>query len=316
MYGDTTREQARIKSVVKKPLSSFSIKGPYTTIPFHLCTIPPLINYLYTVVTKFFGIQFLEKFKILRIPILHVDHPLDKKVPFRPDKGKTYIGFINFWVKPLDMLIERFGVRKAMPMCARYLRLIKKTYYEASGIYLFCMTTTTRPNYKKTKIFKTLHILDPHLLCVPSLHIAVVVLTYTFYRDLFEKEQFTQQEKDQWNDELYRGAIDIAETVLYVKQHSVNCIPAALYMMMHLVPNLFNVNEAIRFIDDLFRNAKDISENDCQAIRAHIHFMFERLLLEGCCCDDWKEPVKHWMSDYAKKTGQRINIHSVRYSAD
>jgi hypothetical protein len=307
-----TDRQKRIKAVAGRPLSSFSIKEPYLSIPFHMTTIPRLAGYLYTVVNDFFLLQFLEKFGIRHIPVLHVDHPLDAKVPFRPDKAEIYIGFINFWVKPLSMLINRFGVKDAMPLCAEFLRRIRKAYYEASHIYKFCMTTTNRPDYKETKTFKTIHALDPHLLCVPSLHIGVVVLTFSFYRDLFEKEHFTAEEKQQWNKELYDGAIAIAETVLYIKQHSVNCIPAALYMMTHIIPDLFTVDDAVKFIDDLFRDTDDISEADCTAIRSHIQFMYERLLLEGCYNNKWEIPIEHWMEDYAKETGQSIRKHSGR----
>ena len=106
-----------------------------------------------------------------------------------------------------------------------------------------------------------------------------------------------KEEQDFYNDELYRGALDIGETVLYVKQHSVNCIPAALFMMTNLIPEYFTVEDAKIFIDDLFKNAEDIQEQDKIDIHNHIKNMYENLLQEKGD-DDWTEPVKNWLLSY------------------
>ncbi len=294
----SSREAKRIAKVSGRPLASFKVAKCYMNIPFRFTTIPVVYPFFATVINDFFLLQFLEKWHIIHIPIIHVDHPLDKKVPFTPERVDTYLDFINFWIRPLDMLIERYGAHKSMKFIREWLILITRTYKEASRMYKFRMTTTNRPDYRETKKFRQIHRADPHYLCVPSLHIAIVVLVYSYYRDLFKREHFTQQECDQWNKELYNGAVSIGETVLYIKQHSVNCIPAALYMMTRLVPELFTPTDAIQFINDLFKNATDIKLEDRDAIVNHISFMYERLLLEGCNDDDWRAPVQRWVLQY------------------
>lgn len=115
---------------------------------------------------------------------------------------------------------------------------------------------------------------------------------------LFKRESFTQQESEQWNSELYAQAVAIGETVLYVKQHSVNCIPAALYMLTKITPELFTPQMAVNFINDLFKNSTDITDADKKEINSYIQFMFERLLLEGALEDDWRTPVIRWLDSY------------------
>jgi hypothetical protein len=281
-------------------MKSFHVFKCYATIPFWPRTIPVLYPFLKTVITDFFLLQFLEKWHILHIPIIHVDNPLDDKVPFTPHRVSIYLDFINFWIRPLEMLIDRFGVRRALVYIREWLILITKAYREAARMYRFRMSTTNRPDYREMREFRQIHRADPHYLCVPSLHIAIVILCYTFHRDLFKRAQFSPAEADQWNKELYDGALDIAETVLYVKQHSVNCIPAALYMMTRLTPSLFTPDDATQFISDLFRNATDVAPADRDAIITYISFMYERMLLEGCHDEDWRAPIQRWIINYEK----------------
>ena len=105
------------------------------------------------------------------------------------------------------------------------------------------------------------------------------------------------KEQDFYNAELYRGALDIAETVLYVKQHSVNCIPAALFMMTNLIPEYFKAEDARIFINDLFKDCTDIQPEDKINIHNHIKNMYENLLQEKGD-KDWTEPVKNWIVNY------------------
>jgi hypothetical protein len=137
-------------------------------------------------------------------------------------------------------------------------------------------------------------------MCVPSLHIAVVTLTFAFYRDVFKKEvaSFSAIERERYENELYTGAVAIAETVLYIKQHSVNCIPAALYMICRVNPELWTLTDAVEFIDMLFADTDALAPDAGNIIRAHIHLLFERLALEGFFSDDWAEPVKKWIVNY------------------
>jgi hypothetical protein len=52
--------------------------------------------------------------------------------------------------------------------------------------------------------------------------------------------------------EIRRGARDITEAILYVKQHSVNCVAAAMYAMTCFDEGLFPPKEAEDFAARLF----------------------------------------------------------------
>lgn len=284
-----------------KPIKELSVAKAFLVLPFRWSSLKSLCGYLYTVVTKFFWLQFSVKLGLRKIPVLPVDNALDKKVPFNPLKVPIYLDFIHFWVRPMVFIINKFGTKKAVPYCAKFFAIIDKSYQEAARIYSFRMSTTDRPMCKVDKSvqrhFNTIRTVDPHYLCVPSLHIAIVVLAYTFFRQTFKELEMNKEEQDFYNTELYRGALDIAETVLYVKQHSVNCIPAALFMMTNLIPEYFKAEDARIFINDLFKDCTDIQPEDKINIHNHIKNMYENLLQEKGD-KDWTEPVKNWIVNY------------------
>jgi hypothetical protein len=284
-------------------MKTCSIFQAYFTVLFHFSSLKILLKYLKTVIKDFFFLQFSVKWGWKKIPVIHVDHELDEEVPFVPEKVPVYLDFINFWIRPMSYIVQRLRAKRALPYCIKYLSLIENTYRDAARMYRFRMTTTNRPPCPKGfPQFRTIHLLDSHYLCVPSLHVAICILTYNFFREVFKEIGFSQEEQDKFNKELKEGAIAITESVLYVKQHSVNCIPAALYMMTHLLSNHFSIEEAVKYIDLLFAESTDISEEAKAKIHSHIHLLFEKLLLEGCNEDDWVLPVQRWILDYQPYT--------------
>ncbi|AEE16021.1 hypothetical protein [Treponema brennaborense] len=295
-------DEHRKQKLNGKQIRDLGVAWPYLVIPTHLTTLKPLCRYLHTVIHDFFLLQFNVKFGFKKIEVIPVDHPLDDEIPFDPEKSDTYLDFIHFWIRPLTLIIKRFGVKRALPHCARFMQALYQAYREAARMYKFRMSTTARPPAGDNKNLKTIHLLDPHFLCVPSLHISVVILTFSFFADVFNRERLPEDEARRYNEELYRGAVEIAETVLYLKQHSVNCIPAAVYMMIHLQPALFSIEQATAFIDTLFNGADDVSAAAKKRITEHIHYMLDRLILEGCAEDDWLVPVQRWILQYQKQT--------------
>lgn len=289
---------------VRTSLSEYSTPKAYFIIFTHWKTCRATFSYIFTVLKDFFSIQFARKFNFTETPIVHVDNELDDKVPFNPAKVKIYLGFVDFWIKPLTMLTEVLGVKKAIPYIVEFLGYIKAAYYEAGQLYRISMTTTNRPKYYKGR-FRLIHVFDPHFLCVPSLHIGVVTLTYAFYRKIFPELPVSQEQKDLWLDQLYRGAASISETVLYIKQHSVNCIPAAMHMMSFIMKPHFTPEDSIKFLNDLFKDAPDVTPEDQKALSEYMKFVYERFLLEGSNEDDWKIPVKRWLREYAEQNGQK-----------
>ncbi|MGP1530516.1 MAG: hypothetical protein ACTTI3_09335 [Treponema sp.] len=289
-------------------ISSYSILLPYLIVPFRVKSARALFRFLRTVIRDFFWLQFSVKWHLKNIPILDVSHSLDEVIPFTPEKVGIYLNFVNFWIHPMAFLLRRFGIRKALPYCTEYLVLIETAYRSASLIYRFCMTTTDRPHYTANKAFRNIHRFDPHLLCVPSLHVAIAILACVYYSKAFEELGLSGDELGVYKAELKADACEIIESVLYIKQHSVNCIAAALYMMLYLSKDDFTVSAGTEIIDSLFVNDSLLAKKDKQAVRDYIHFMFERFLLEGLHEDDWTIPIKHWLCSYAQSKHIKLDM--------
>lgn len=260
-------------------------------------TIKPAILYLWTVLIDFFLLQFAVKLGFKKIPIINVDHPLDNTVPFTPEKVSVYLDFVAFWIRPLDYIGFRFGRKAQAKYTAEFLHLVRQCYRDAAQVYRYRMTTTRRPAYYKGS-FLIIHMFDPHYLCVPSLHVIIVVLAYTFYRKAFAELGMPTEEADALNTEMLEGAREITETVLYIKQHSVNCIPAALYAMTRITPNEVTPEEVVRFVDGIFVDSEIVRKEDGQLIREYIIDMYEQLFLHGCQDDNWITPLQRWLNMY------------------
>jgi len=104
-------------------------------------------------------------------------------------------------------------------------------------------------------------------------------------------------------EELYQGALDITEAVLYVKQHSVNCISASLYAMARFDPRLFPPEEAERFLSSLFSRPHTdgkVKKEDGEEIRKHILSLYRRFLSQGEAAgngDDWTLPLLQFLKE-------------------
>jgi hypothetical protein len=282
------------------PLGEFGIALPCLVVLFHPKMVKPAFAFLKTVIVDFFWIQWSVRLGLRKIPVVPVDHPLDSKVPFRPELARVYLDFTPFWIRPFALMFAFLGVFRAVDYCADFLSRLTVAYHQAASIYRYRMTTTYRPPTKNRTVKNVIRAFDPHYLCVPSLHIIIVAYTYAFYRTVFEKEKsrIPREKIEAYNRTLYAGAVEIAETVLYVKQHSVNCIPAALYMLHNIAPDVFSITDAVCFIESLFEDSPDVGAGDKREIAAHIQYMFERLLLEGLHENDWTVPIKRWIVSY------------------
>lgn len=295
-----TKLQKRIENCKNRSLKSFSPIFPYLFLMCNPVAICTNFKTFAVILKEFFFIQFFEKFHIIKIPIVHVDHPLDDKIPFTPSKVGVYLDFINYWVRPFSMLIKRIGIYKAALVMKKWMRNFRKLYNLAGKIYHHRLTTTNRPDYNEMIEFRQIHALDPHYLCVPSLHIATVFLVFGFYRSIFVEENFTEDEISRWQDELYKGAVEIAETVLYVKQHSVNCIPAALYMTEENFSEYLSKEDAMKFIEDMFVIPEGFSKEDAVEVKTHIKTAFENYVTESSKFpkEEWYKPIHTFLENY------------------
>jgi hypothetical protein len=230
-----------------------------------------------------------------RIPVSNVDHPLDGKIPFLPGKVNTYLDFVAFWVRPLSFLLKSRGAG-FLGQVRDFLETMGDLYAWAALVYGKNLSTTERPFYIARSRFLLIHAMDPHLMCIPSLHVMVVIRTYTLFREIVktmgEGDRFAPQA-----EELRRGALEITEAVLYIKQHSVNCISAAMYAMTRFDPALFPPAEAEHFASGIFAGTKIPGKADGDVIREYILSLYRRFLSEGESCDEWTKPLIDFLKE-------------------
>jgi hypothetical protein len=122
----------------------------------------------------------------------------------------------------------------------------------------------------------------------------VVIQTYTRFRAILASLGAAETRRAQ-SEELWRRALDITETILYVKQHSVNCISSSLYAMTRYDRALFPPEEAERFTAALFSQDLEFSPADAELIRAHIIALYRRFLEEGRTARRWEEPLLRFL---------------------
>ena len=80
--------QKRIQKTACRKMESFHVIPAYLKLFPHWHTITVLFKFLHIVIWKFFMLQYLQKIHLTHRPIKHVDHELDSKVPFIPQKIK------------------------------------------------------------------------------------------------------------------------------------------------------------------------------------------------------------------------------------
>jgi hypothetical protein len=278
----------------------------------YLSLWPAAFRCIGTALRYFFALQYWGAFLNSRvnlfwrrIPVSRVDCALDGLVPFKPEYITTYMDFATHWIRTQGFLLEQYGAR-ALPLVREYIDSISALYVAAAGVYRVNLSTTERPRYLGKPQFISVHILDPHLLCIPSLHVMVAARTYTTFRaivgELGGSERYAGEVAG-----VYKRAVEIAESVLYVKQHSVNCVSAALYAMGRLDGKLFPESEAGRFIDSLFENSAFSLEERAQ-LRGHIRELWKSFLEEGRGEKDWREPLLRFLRE------RRLRQEPVRKS--
>jgi len=276
---------------------------------------PALFNVLPSIIYNFFLRQYHSAFLPGKIPVSKVDHPLDKKIPFVPSWVTIYIDFAQFWIRVVGFFSRRYK-RKAYKPVVEFINSTADLYVFAAEVYTKHLSTTKRPFYISRPRFFMIHILDPHLFCVPSLHVMIVIHTYIMFSVTANKIGCEDELKEQ-AQEMKDGALAISQAILYVKQHSVNCIPAALYAMTCFMPEYFPPKEAEDFTNLLFSPAPEadeslrkvnvhpsaapstkVNEEDQTIIKKHILDLYYRFLEEKKTAKSWEAPLINFMKTY------------------
>jgi hypothetical protein len=296
----TALDKKAVDKIAKEsvPLTVFRILGsPYLRVTALRC--------MASIFRNFFFLQYRAALSPGLIPVTNVDHPLDLKIPFLPGKVNVYLDFIAFWVRCLGFLFRHCG-RKALEPVRNFIESMGQVYAFAAEVYRVNLSTTDRPFYLKRLRFLIIHAVDPHLMCIPSLHVMIVIRAYTLFREIIKTLGLEERLAAQ-TEELRRGALAITEAVLYIKQHSVNCISAAMYAMSRFDPfdpGLFPPAEAERFASEIFKKEESITKEDGDEIRGYILALYRRFLDEGEKSEDWKKPLLNFLTKWRLETSE------------
>ncbi len=239
---------------------------------------PALVRYLWVVITRFFLPQFRQLIFSKTRRVVNVDHELDKHIPFDPSKVELYMSFIQIWIRTISLIRWQLG-RRANVDVARFLNSLTDCYLEAWEVYRKCLSTTVRPARAANQHFRMIYAMDPHFCCIPSLHVMIVVFTAIKAQAIYERHDRMDLGATVVED-IYQQAVDITETIIYVKQHSVNCISAALYMMSNIHPR-FGREQARHLIGLLFKD--DLPSVEYEQIDAYIYRLYEKFMDDSRC---------------------------------
>lgn len=264
-----------------KALSEYKEFQVFLKLPFNKRTSKSVFKMLKTIIKDFFWIQTAQKLHLTKIPVVNVDHFLDEKIPFEPKKVNIYLDFTFFYIRILSMFLTKFPKEQAYKYCKQIVDFIQELYSDSGKIYSYTMTTTNRPHYKKNFRFLLIHMFDPHLLCVPSLHVTIMGGVWALVKEIFQNNDIplTQKEKDDYLNQIYTESQLIIESVLFMKQHSVNCLAAAFYLLSAKKDKVtFTQDDANLIVSDLFKNDNNIPEAGKTEIRTYIFNLYKKML--------------------------------------
>jgi len=245
----------------------------------HACLLSRGIELLKAAITEFFLPQFQTRLLPGIRPVSVVQHQEDSSLPFVPNRVPGYLGYIAIWLKTLRFLYNAFG-KRALPDIEQMMRDLRLIYYRAGRVYRRRQSTTHRPTPPLNPYFILMRLFDPHLHCIPSLHVMTMCCNYHKTRQIVMKLGPGQAGKETCGKaaaQTYALALQITEVVLLVKQHSLVDIGPSLFLFSSLFPG-YDEAEAKRFIGALFEHHQAIGPGTKARLRAAILQTYEDLL--------------------------------------
>jgi hypothetical protein len=124
----------------------------------------------------------------------------------------------------------------------------------------------------------------------------IIIRGYTAFRQILASMNDSENCAAEL-ESVKRQALNISQAILYVKQHSINCVSAAMYAMSRFDPSLFPPEEAELFVESLFSPRDGLPEGDAvkaediPEIRGHIAGLYRRFAEEGKNAAHWTEPL-------------------------
>lgn len=250
-----------------------------------------------TVLRYFFWPQYETSMNRKRRPVVSVDHPLDEEVPFRPELVGEYLTFFFLWIKTAKWLGEN-GERNGHEEFRRHLDYARRLYLDCGKVYLRRQSTTRRPTKSANAGFSLIHSLDPHLHCVPSLHVLLVVANWLRAQRIAPhtvEGRIGRGRKEKALAYLRQEAVRVTESILFVKQHSVNCIGVSMFYLALAFPE-FGREAVGEFVESLF--TYEGSELEAKAaIRGRVMELYDQLMRDHQARPGtrWERTVLRWL---------------------
>jgi len=253
-----------------------------------------------TVARKFFIDQFLHRHALrtgspTAPAVRNIEHPLDARVPVRYEAIDTYLGFVQMWISALSYIRRREG-RRFNGAIIDFMTGLERCYVDAALVYGQCLSTTRRPEQAPNLRLAFVYAVDPHLFCVPSLHVLVVCYTYQKLADILSERGLSATYAVELAALRDRAAA-ITESILYVRQHSVNCIPTALSMLSVIVPS-YDLQESLDFLKTLFVSDASIAPEDRSDMVDYMASLLSSLSASGPGQDERYGAIVQFLKSY------------------
>ncbi|HOZ71887.1 MAG TPA: hypothetical protein PK179_05180 [Spirochaetales bacterium] len=264
-------------------------------------TLRAAASFAATVIGRFFLDQYAHAARLRKgsspVRVKNVEHPLDAIIPIRYEAARVYLTFVKLWMDALGYFRHRLG--KAFDdVVIEFLAGLGRCYSDAGSVYGRCLSTTRRPDTAPSLRLAFVYAVDPHLFCVPSLHVLVVCYTYFRLRELLaatgEAERFGRE-----LGALRSRAVEITESILYVRQHSVNCIPTALAMLSVIAPGYDEV-EAKAFMAELFARDAEVEPGARARVLDYMTSLYDQVAPAGGSPEDRYNAIIDFLKAYGE----------------
>ncbi|UCF96358.1 MAG: hypothetical protein JSV89_14405 [Spirochaetaceae bacterium] len=228
---------------------------------------------------EFFLPQFQSSLRLHNRPVAVLSHPLDGSLPFVPSLVRRYLGYLSIWLKTLLFLYRTYG-EAALRDIERMMTDLVLLYNTSGRVYQRCQSTTpSRRTPLGNPYFFLILLFDPHLHCIPSLHVLTVCYNYRQIRKMVMKFDPQGANNSEAVEQAYRLAVEITETILLVKQHSLLDIGPSLYLLSRLFPD-YDDAEVYRFVADLFADNPMVGPERALPIRELILEEYEKIKVD------------------------------------
>ncbi len=264
-------------------IANLSVKRAVITFLLKKETRGTGLSLIGTIVGKFFLPQFSSKFRVTNREIIKVDHTLDRLIPFSSTYLPTYMSFTKLWIQSIYFVLKEFGA-PSLPFIRQFLEGLKTLYITGSTVYDTYLSTTQRPKSGKNIPLKLVHMADPHLHCFPSLHVMIVSYTYIKISGYIDTAASDPEEYGREKDYLFSEVVNIIDSVLFLKQHSVNCIPAGFFALRSTIkdfPEEFPYTVAKQML-----KTSGLSHVSQETVRHYITELYSTFLKQSSGTDD------------------------------